>query len=291
MDWGDEDETPQVAVPTNIGNLNFEVILDVIKNEDFEAVQDDSGSDTSGMLPLVSDSPDQDDLLKKYKLKQQLKPQDDSVSDTSSDFSPCEDEPRLNTNIATASLGEATFERPSTVVERPTTVVHPDSVYASAEDLANVIVLDCGATQNLVGPDTVDRMQESAIENERNPGVSFDPEKRRDFRFGNDACKLSNGTCTARSNFLGREMDYHSHVVPGGAPWLGSIAFLRETGALIDFSRNLAIFSRLDPSRVVKPRTLESGHVGIPINEEAGGQLETVESDPVLERMLRATVE
>ena len=170
----------------------------------------------------------------------------------------------------------------------PVSVVTPEAeVFRVEEDTSNLILLDCGATQNLVGSDTVDKCQERALDEHRAPGLAFDGSNRKDFKFGNDAVKESNGVCLADANIAGRDLTYTSHVIPGGAPWLGSIEFLRESGAIVDFSTDRAIFSRLNPDQVIKLRRLASGHLALPLNGRISGELETEPSDPVLKRMLR----
>lgn len=153
--------------------------------------------------------------------------------------------------------------------------------------MSGLLVLDSGATSNLVGADTVDRCQERALNENRSPGLSFSGEERREFRFGNDAVRPANGICTKDATIVGRPMLYHSHVVPGGAPWLASVDFLRETGAVVDFGRDMAVFARVDPERMVQLRQLQTGHLAMPINPTEG-ETSSSSTDPILSRWLKA---
>ena len=83
-------------------------------------------------------------------------------------------------------------------------------------------------------------------------------------------------------------MEYHSHIVPGGAPWLASIGFLRDSGAIIDFAKDVAVFTSFDPCRQVQLERLPTGHVVVPLNDVVSGEPQTREISPVLKEMLKS---
>ena len=206
---------------------------------------------------------------------------------TSSDDDTSDDEkmPRFMVDFS-KSLKEP--KKPADQFAFPVLVPRPDESFALEEDVSGLLVLDCGATSNLVGSDTVDRMQEKALEENRSTGLSFSNEERREFRFGNDQTKPANGVCTKTAHIVGTPMLYHSHVVPGGAPWLASVDFLRSSGAVVDFGRDKAVFANLAPDKMVQLRRLSTGHLAIPLNEEETGSLPSTSTDPVLSRWLQA---
>lgn len=252
-----------------------------------EKESSDVESEKMSNPPLVSDSSDSN--MPSF-MRGAKKPPSSSESSSEDEWSEDEKKPTPRKPQEMVFVGEMREPNGSTETVPPENTRFTETVLAASEENSDLIILDSGATQNLVGADTVDRVQERALSRAEHPGLSFDPMNKRDFRFGNDESKQSNGVCTADAEICGRNLEYHSHVVPGGAPWLGSIGFLKATGAIIDFRTSQAVFANLDPATMVQLRELPSGHVAVPLNETRSGTLNGAPVGSVLRRMLERDV-
>ena len=58
--------------------------------------------------------------------------------------------------------------------------------------------------------------------------------------------------------------------MPGGAPWLASVNFLRASGATISYRYSLAHFEELDPLNVYELKVMTSGHLGLALHDYQG---------------------
>ena len=58
----------------------------------------------------------------------------------------------------------------------------------------------------------------------------------------------------------------------GEAPILLSVHSLRQLGALIDFEHDLAVFRKVDPTRVVALERSNAGHQVLPLTEDVYGR-------------------
>ena len=97
---------------------------------------------------------------------------------------------------------------------------HPEKYEAFKQECEQFVVLDCGATTNLGGQETADGTQTTMIQSNINPSsvMFFDRSKTKDFRFGNDHSGASSGVLSLQTKLLGRDVEYKSHMMEGGAP-------------------------------------------------------------------------
>jgi hypothetical protein len=140
-------------------------------------------------------------------------------------------------------------------------------------------VLDCGASQNIIGlqtlEDTYDRLEEQGFDPEEE--IYVDRDVRQTFRFGNDNTSEAIGVAHVTAGLLGRETRIMAHVVEGTVPLLLSQQFLDEMNVTMNFRTGQAIFGELSEKTVKLTRT-SSGHWLFPIDAFLG-------NTSVLERM------
>ena len=80
----------------------------------------------------------------------------------------------------------------------------------------------------------------------------MDSENPPSFSFGNSSTNrcLSTAKLMVSANGSPGELRVHT-LNHGQSPILLSVETLRKVGAVIDFSADLAVFRRLDPSRII----------------------------------------
>ena len=72
---------------------------------------------------------------------------------------------------------------------------------------------------------------------------------------------------TLETALLGKDVEYRTYLCDGGAPWLGSMSFLYESDATINFRSGIAHFRNLDPENHVLLKRMSSGHLGLAIHD------------------------
>ena len=131
-------------------------------------------------------------------------------------------------------------------------------------------VLDGGATQTIGSVAAVEAVMKR---NQATKGCSglqgVNTENPPVFTFGNSSenrC-LSTARLQVTAGGLPGEMQIHT-LESGESPILMSIETLRKVGAMIDFENDLAVFRRIDPSRVLQLHRGRSGHQLLPLAED-----------------------
>ena len=176
-----------------------------------------------------------------------------------------------------------------TAVER--VYVETDKIEAFKKECGEYVILDCGATSNLNGALTSDRVQHHMMSSGKdlNEAVQFDPNTVKEFRSGDDKTGHSNGLLSLKTSLLGRDILYQSHSVNGAAPFLGSIHFLSKLDATIMFKRGVGYFPALDPDHVYELKRLASGHLGLAFEDDGTRHRKyNIKSDSVIPLLEKA---
>ena len=102
------------------------------------------------------------------------------------------------------------------------------------------------------------------------PGVTkVDPTDRPVFGFGNSQKDQCASTCYLKMPMEKDNMSLKIHALDrGSAPVLVSVDTLRRMGAIIDFRQDEAIFTTINPKRLVSLARSAAGHQLIPLTED-----------------------
>ena len=129
-------------------------------------------------------------------------------------------------------------------------------------------VIDGGATSSLGSEEAMQAIANLNWAKHGSDGIEILPHEAPLFRFGNNGQQACMATALLQTPVGDKaaKMRIHLHDIPG-QPVLLSVKSLRSLGAIIDFERDEAIFRRLDPTRVARLETTESGHQLFPLVE------------------------
>ena len=126
-------------------------------------------------------------------------------------------------------------------------------------------IIDSGATASLGSVDAMEAWREANVASCGQSRMSIDPSVRPVFKFGNGQRKtwstvqVGIGAGKKRGSF-----EVHVHDSPG-QPVLVSRKALRSLGAIVDFSNNQAIYTKVDPTMVVDLNEAANGHLLMPL--------------------------
>lgn len=168
---------------------------------------------------------------------------------------------------------EGQLEQSSFTVESQ----RPSTEQAIAEGKA---VIDGGATRTMGSLHAVEALSKRWLQNHGCSGVkSVDVKDQPVFGFGNSQKSKCLSTCVMKVPSQETPMNLRIHVLEQGkAPILLSIDSLRAMGAIIDYTRDEAVFTAIDPCRVVQLERSQVGHQLLPLAEDflrSGRILET----------------
>ena len=130
-------------------------------------------------------------------------------------------------------------------------------------------VLDGGATKTMGSVTAIQHIQDKCRVNQA-PGLTkVDLSETPTFGFGNSAQGTCVSTCYLKVPVQEHEMSFKIHALDQGtAPVLISVTTLRRMGAIIDFSKDEAIFSAVNPKKIVPLARSSAGHQLIPLTED-----------------------
>ena len=131
-------------------------------------------------------------------------------------------------------------------------------------------VIDGGATRTMGSLHAVEGLGKRYEQLHGQSGVShIDIHDRPVFGFGNSQKSRCMSTCRMKLQPESARRDLRIHVLnEGTAPILLSIDTLRSMGAIIDFRANQAIFTSLDPRKLVDLEVSQAGHQLLPLAED-----------------------
>lgn len=134
---------------------------------------------------------------------------------------------------------------------------------------AGKAIIDGGATSTVGSTDAMERIAEINVNRGADHRCEVSLDEKPSFRFGNNGRK----TCLSTAHLpvpLGGavgQMKVHVHDVPG-QPVLLSIAALRSLGAVIDFSKDQMILTKVSPDRVINLERTGGGHQVFPLTSD-----------------------
>ena len=150
-------------------------------------------------------------------------------------------------------------------------------------------IIDGGATRTLGSVYALEKLMEMNMSKYgENRILSVDPENTPTFGFGNsskDKC-LSTTQVGIRAAEKPGVLQVHT-LDKGTGPILVSVQTLRQLGAMIDFSTNLAVFRNLDRRKVVPLVQSASGHQMVSLSDDLYKDAKVCANDiPSLSEML-----
>eukprot|EP00435_Cladocopium_sp_Y103_P019595 s2606_g4.t1 len=131
-------------------------------------------------------------------------------------------------------------------------------------------VVDGGATKTL---GSVVALEKILALNQYKHGASrlaeLDLDNRPTFGFGNSSKNQCVSTASLEVQADGKPGKVQVHALDAGSgPVLFSIESLRALGAIIDFSENLVVFRKLNPSKIIKMERSATGHQLLPMTQD-----------------------
>ena len=143
-----------------------------------------------------------------------------------------------------------------------------DSALTCHQDIiaAGLGIVDCGATASLA---SIDALEAIMTLNRRQCGddrVTVQPDIKPTFKFGNGERKECISSVQLQMDLDGHhgKMQLHVHDTPL-QPALISVKALKHLGAVLDFSTNECVFTRVNPSAVIKLDSADNGHILMPL--------------------------
>ena len=156
----------------------------------------------------------------------------------------------------------------------------PAVTYAVLEEESKYkAILDCGASESIVGAHTLQHMCDVLEDHGRDPEkeVAVDRTKHRSFLFGNNQTSNALGLAQMTAGIGGEDVKVSMHIVEGQTPLLLSSRWLWEQEAVINFASGKATFKCLGDRQIQLERA-STNHLMLPINmfktdEPGSGQL------------------
>ena len=136
---------------------------------------------------------------------------------------------------------------------------------AMREETRGKMVIDCGATRSLA---SIMALEDCLEEGDGSVTATVDPTNNTKFKFGDGLTKKTASRATlhfqAKAKHGGVKM-YAMDTKGRYVPMLGSMEFLIKSGAIIDFQTGAAIFTKIDPDKVVMLERISSTHLVFPL--------------------------
>jgi hypothetical protein len=144
---------------------------------------------------------------------------------------------------------------------------------AIQDQTRNKAVIDCGATESIVGDFMLQDFQDELchLGFDGDAEVKIDRAVRRNFLFGNSETSRAIGLAQVTAGICGQEKTLDVHVVQGGTPFLLSSRWLYEQEAVINFKTGKACFPHLSEKQVQLERS-PSFHLLLPLTAFQGNE-------------------
>ena len=148
-------------------------------------------------------------------------------------------------------------------------------------------VLDCGATGSLGGVPAL----EALTHLRGTPELDFTSQPS--YTFG--GCKKMQALCRAKFQVQADSKGgaVNIHAMDTKSPILAGIEALRAAGAIVDFSRDLAVFQKIDPTKVTKLPRASTGHLLLNLGGDLIGkpEMSTLEFCAILQEQAKGNPE
>lgn len=131
-------------------------------------------------------------------------------------------------------------------------------------------VIDGGATKTMASVYALEKLTQANLKKHGDLGVTkIDVDNKPTFGFGNSERSQCLSTCQVRVPNDKQKMNLQIHVLnQGRAPVLLSVDTLRRLGAIIDFSKDQAVFTSVAPNVLVDLERSQAGHQLLPLSED-----------------------
>ena len=146
-----------------------------------------------------------------------------------------------------------------------------DTVYMSTNEVVRegFGVLDGGATRTMASIYAIQQLQEKSHQSGKGGLSRVDLSERPTFGFGNSDRNQCVSTCYYKLPTAEQSMSLKIHALDkGSAPVLVSVDTLRKMGAIVDFRADQAVFTQVNPNRLVNLRRSSAGHQLIPLTDD-----------------------
>ena len=127
-------------------------------------------------------------------------------------------------------------------------------------------IIDSGATSSLGSIEALEAVMNANLREHGDSQITIDTRERPTFRFGNGQTRecVSTAHVGISAGDQKGEMTVHVHDAPN-QPVLVSRKALARLGAVIDFGEKVAIYKKVDATRVVPLREAQNGHLLMPL--------------------------
>ena len=135
--------------------------------------------------------------------------------------------------------------------------------------MAGYGVLDGGATKTMASIKALECLEEKCKEKDHQGISKVDLSEQPTFGFGNSHRGRCVSTCYFKVPTKEKSMSLKIHALDqGNAPVLISVDTLRRLGAIVDFRNDQAIFSDVNPKKLIALQRSVAGHQLIPLAED-----------------------
>lgn len=151
--------------------------------------------------------------------------------------------------------------------------------HSNLEETTGKLVLDSGASASMTSVVALEAYVKKMVEKYGSHEVRIDPEQKTRFRFGNGQCVEACSRARIPAWVAGKLGRIDLDCVDTKAryvPMLGSIEFLRRAGAIIDFERDEAVFTNIDPEKTIPLERSSSGHLMLDMTTDWFGEWRNV---------------
>ena len=168
------------------------------------------------------------------------------------------------------------------------------TVYAATGRARGCAIIDSGASENIIGEDTLQELADHLQELDFDPMAEIEIDRRihKQFTYGNNLTSAGLGLSHVNAGIFGQQVEVQAHMVEGATPFLLSAKFLYDMEATINFRTGVALFKRLSPEQFRLERSA-SNHLLLPMTAFAGREavLEGLRVDAVDEAVAQVSSE
>ena len=155
--------------------------------------------------------------------------------------------------------------------DESTTDDSSDQVFMNLSEPVAKAIMDCGASESIVGAWTLQGIHEELNQLGFDPDaeINLDTTLRKNFVFGNNESSLALGQATMNVGIHGTEQPLQAHVVEGQTPLLLSSKWLYDQEAIIDFKKAQALLPKIS-SEVIQLERAPTYHLLLPVTAFPG---------------------
>ena len=164
-----------------------------------------------------------------------------------------------------------------------------EDVFLAHGPKKGMAIIDSGASENIIGEDTLQDLAECLRELEFDPmeEIEVDRNIHKQFTYGNNLTSAGLGLTHVNAGICGQEVPVQAHMVEGATPFLLSAKFLYDLDATINFRKGIAVFRKLSEQQIKLERS-SSNHLLLPMTAFAGRSevlqaLAVDQTDPTVE--------